>query len=85
MEYLLSQMPTWLLVGMSLLLGLVVGSFLNVVIVRIPKMMTISWKADCCELLELEAPQHSTFNLLFPDQSAPGAATRFGPGRISRF
>lgn len=76
MELLLSQMPTWLLIGMSLLLGLVVGSFLNVVIVRVPKMMADSWKADCCELLELEAPPQSTYNLLFPGSQCPKCGHR---------
>ncbi|PLW70363.1 prepilin peptidase [Pseudohalioglobus lutimaris] len=44
----------WLL-GLALLtLGLVVGSFLNVVIHRLPIMMEARWRGDCCELLELE-------------------------------
>lgn len=40
-------------------LGLVVGSFLNVVIYRLPLMMDSRWRKDCCELLELE---HKTNN-----------------------
>ncbi len=44
----------WLL-GLALLaLGLVVGSFLNVVIHRLPIMMEARWRRDCCELLEVE-------------------------------
>lgn len=72
MQLLLSQMPIWLSAGIALVLGLAIGSFLNVVIVRLPKMMTNSWKADCCELLELEPPpQQSTFNLLLPASECP--------------
>jgi leader peptidase (prepilin peptidase) / N-methyltransferase len=34
----------------TLLLGLVVGSFLNVVIHRLPRMMTEDWQRECAEL-----------------------------------
>jgi leader peptidase (prepilin peptidase) / N-methyltransferase len=34
----------------TLLLGLVVGSFLNVVIHRLPRMMTEEWRRDCADL-----------------------------------
>lgn len=44
----------WLLASALLTLGLVVGSFLNVVIHRLPIMMETRWRSDCCELLELE-------------------------------
>ena len=48
-----SQHP-WYLYTCLLLLGLVVGSFLNVVIYRLPLMMESRWRQDCCELLEVE-------------------------------
>ncbi len=35
------------------LLGLIIGSFLNVVIFRLPIMMEHDWRAQCCELLDL--------------------------------
>ncbi|MFT4769025.1 MAG: leader peptidase (prepilin peptidase)/N-methyltransferase, partial [Glaciecola sp.] len=35
-------------------LGLIVGSFLNVVILRLPEMMQREWRCDCRALLELE-------------------------------
>ena len=51
-------------------LGLMVGSFLNVVILRFPVMMERDWKEQCCELLELDDPNleknKSKFNLFIP-------------------
>ena len=37
---------------LSGILGLVVGSFLNVVIHRLPKMMQREWHSQCAELTE---------------------------------
>ena len=37
------------------LLGLLVGSFLNVVIHRLPKMLEREWREQCAELAELDA------------------------------
>lgn len=50
-------------------LGLMVGSFLNVVVFRLPKMMKQSWREECCELLSIpddETENPGTFNLAFP-------------------
>lgn len=38
----------------SLLLGLIVGSFLNVVIYRLPVMMEREWTDQCCDFLEVD-------------------------------
>ncbi|EDN69110.1 Type 4 prepilin-like proteins leader peptide-processing enzyme [Beggiatoa sp. PS] len=49
------------------LLGLIVGSFLNVVIYRLPMMMEREWREQCAELLEVSAPSASEpFNLSQP-------------------
>ena len=48
----LSGSPT-LLVGLCVLMGLLVGSFLNVVIYRLPVMMERGWKQEAREILEL--------------------------------
>ena len=45
-----------LLVAISLVFGLLVGSFLNVVIYRLPLMMQAEWTQQCSELLEIENP-----------------------------
>ncbi|MEH6609480.1 MAG: A24 family peptidase [Halioglobus sp.] len=48
------QQHPWFLYACILPLGLVVGSFLNVVIYRLPLMMESRWRQDCCELLEVD-------------------------------
>ena len=47
-DFLVAQ--TWAFVLAATLLGLVVGSFLNVVIHRLPLMMEREWRAQCREL-----------------------------------
>lgn len=60
----------------ALLLGLVIGSFLNVVIYRLPIMMQREWTEQCHEFLELEATTAPTgpekFNLATPNSHCPG-------------
>lgn len=48
------------------LLGLIFGSFLNVVIYRLPVMMQAQWQAQCADLQGSEAPESPTFNLWVP-------------------
>lgn len=67
----LEQSPALLVLAVTPL-GLTVGSFLNVVILRLPKMMEAAWKCECRELLELPAVQEPTFNLLTPRSRCPG-------------
>jgi leader peptidase (prepilin peptidase)/N-methyltransferase len=54
-------------------LGLVVGSFLNVVIHRVPIMMHRGWMQDCKELMEpdSETPVTDTYNLVTPASRCP--------------
>jgi leader peptidase (prepilin peptidase)/N-methyltransferase len=55
--------------------GLAVGSFLNVVIHRLPKMMEAEWKAQCAEI-EGRAPEPTArFNLLVPASHCPACKT----------
>ena len=46
----LDGLPADALVALTGLLGLLVGSFLNVVIYRLPKMMEQQWAVECAEL-----------------------------------
>ncbi|MDH5356614.1 MAG: prepilin peptidase, partial [Gammaproteobacteria bacterium] len=53
--------------GFVFILGLSVGSFLNVVIFRLPVMMQNEWRSDCLEFLEQAAPtEEDKFNLSVP-------------------
>src|SRR5690554_4312141 len=64
--------PSSALVGAAVL-GLLVGSFLNVVIYRVPKMLHNEWHMQCCELLEQPQPAEAPkpFNLITPRSTCP--------------
>ncbi len=74
-----AQQP-WLVWVGGALLGLSVGSFLNVVIHRMPLMLERQWKRECRELLELEAEQETRerFNLIVPRSRCPHCGHRIG-------
>ena len=52
--------------GVVGILGLLVGSFLNVVIYRLPKMMERQWAAECADLAGKPAAETPPFNLMVP-------------------
>ena len=58
-------------VGVCLILGLMVGSFLNVVIHRLPKMLELGWRQQCAELRGEEAAAGPTYNLIVPRSACP--------------
>ena len=55
----------------ALVLGLLVGSFLNVVIHRLPIMMQRDWRAQAREYLDLPIEPTATFNLVLPNSHCP--------------
>lgn len=55
--------------------GLAVGSFLNVVIYRLPKMMQAEWQAQCAEIDGREIEPPPRFNLLVPGSHCPACRT----------
>lgn len=61
----------WLDASLVGVLGLLIGSFLNVVVHRLPKMMERQWAAECAELSGQEAAASEPFNLMVPRSRCP--------------
>ncbi|MGH9579190.1 MAG: prepilin peptidase, partial [Terriglobales bacterium] len=51
--------------------GLIVGSFLNVVIHRLPKMLERQWRAECAELTGTPSPPAERYDLVQPRSACP--------------
>jgi leader peptidase (prepilin peptidase)/N-methyltransferase len=60
-----------LYVSVVALLGLMVGSFLNVVIHRLPRMMESEWREQCSAMDGEEAPPAAPYNLVAPRSTCP--------------
>lgn len=67
---LLQASPFWLVLVVSLL-GLLVGSFINVVIYRLPIMMERDWKTQCDELNNQTSEATAPFTLSVPRSRCP--------------
>lgn len=63
-----------LFIAVSIILGLMIGSFLNVVIYRLPKMMEQEWHNNCLELQGKEIPDQPQFTLAKPRSACPHCA-----------
>ncbi|MCH8158819.1 MAG: prepilin peptidase [Proteobacteria bacterium] len=72
MQALFTQSPI-LFIGISFVLALLIGSFLNVVIYRLPIMMEREWRAQCEEIAETPAVELPTgrFDLVAPRSRCP--------------
>lgn len=62
-------LETWLIA--SVFVGLCVGSFLNVVIYRLPRMMERDWNAQCASLRNEEITEEETLTLSKPRSRCP--------------
>ena len=71
---LLELHPT-LYLGLIGLLGILVGSFLNVVIHRLPRMMHQDWQQQCASLLERPQPSLPPLSLSTPRSHCPQCKT----------
>ncbi len=72
----------YLLSALVGLIGLLVGSFLNVVIYRLPIMMQQNWRKECAEYLHLDVTEAATqevFNLAVPLSHCPNCNTPIKP------
>jgi leader peptidase (prepilin peptidase)/N-methyltransferase len=82
-ELLAASQPMF--IGTCLVLGLAVGSFLNVVIYRVPIMLDREWRAQCAELAghashSTSAAAHPAerFNLVVPRSACPACKAPIG-------
>ncbi|MDZ7686896.1 MAG: A24 family peptidase [Gammaproteobacteria bacterium] len=65
-----------------LVLGLIVGSFLNVVILRLPVMMQRDWEVQAREILGIDQPVEADaapFNLVTPNSRCPSCSRPIRP------
>lgn len=60
----------------ALAVGLCIGSFLNVVIHRLPAMMERAWRAECAELSGQPPPSEERYDLVVPRSRCPGCGHR---------
>jgi len=60
-----------LLVTVAVVVGLMVGSFLNVVIHRLPKMLERQWRAECAELAGTPLAPAERYDLVAPRSACP--------------
>ncbi|MEX0976794.1 MAG: A24 family peptidase [Woeseia sp.] len=76
MQELLTGSPL-LFVGLVFIVSLLIGSFLNVVIYRLPIMMEREWRAQCAAMAEAPAAElpGGRFDLVVPRSRCPSCGT----------
>ncbi|MFC0336065.1 type 4 prepilin peptidase 1 Aspartic peptidase. MEROPS family A24A [Kushneria avicenniae] len=71
----MSSLTDPLLLIIVALLALTLGSFLNVVIARLPVMLSRQWTREAHQTLALVPPTHERYNLLLPRSHCPTCDT----------
>lgn len=75
-----SLLSPYLFATLAGIVGLLVGSFLNVVIYRLPIMLQHGWRKDCLEYLQMEAEvEAEPFNLSLPLSRCPHCQSPIKP------
>lgn len=74
---LLNESPA-VFIAVAFAFALVIGSFLNVVIYRLPIMMERDWRTQCAELAEMPEPNlpEGRFNLVVPRSRCPSCGAQ---------
>lgn len=76
----LQALPQETLLALTLIFGLLVGSFLNVVIYRLPLQLQHSWRRDALDFLGREPePDARKFGLVFPPSRCRHCETELKP------
>ena len=70
---------SWLFPLLATLLGLIVGSFLNVVIHRLPQMQERLWIRQCRELEGVTLEQEPRYDLVMPGSHCPSCHAAIKP------
>src|SRR5512139_2063184 len=66
-------------VSLCAVLGLAVGSFLNVVVHRLPKMLERQWQRECAEMQGAAPTEGARYNLLVPASACPACHHPISP------
>jgi leader peptidase (prepilin peptidase)/N-methyltransferase len=78
LQFMAGNLPAFVL--LVSVLGLLVGSFLNVLVYRLPLMMQRNWQAQARDFLELpEQPAGEVFNLILPNSCCPHCGHEIRP------
>lgn len=81
MAYPLPLTPGWVWAATALL-GLIVGSVLNVVIYRLPRMLERQWQDDAAAINDQPIAARDAFNLFVPRSHCPACSTPLGAGKL---
>jgi leader peptidase (prepilin peptidase) / N-methyltransferase len=68
----LLSVSTPVFIGVVFVLGLLIGSFLNVVVHRVPVMLERGWRRECLALDGKEPPAEEPYDLIRPRSACPG-------------
>jgi leader peptidase (prepilin peptidase)/N-methyltransferase len=78
LQFLAGNLPAFVL--LVFVLGLLIGSFLNVLVYRLPLMMQRGWQAQARDFLQIpEQPAGEVFNLILPNSRCPHCGHEIRP------